>query len=502
MKIKDIERVILDYNTAAVENVAHYDNSWSMRRLFAPNTENRESVTDYNLANNVGELSLDTLTEFIISNLFAQKEDWLKIDMTTDMKKVKDTERKLIELIDQSNFLEEISKMVREGNIWKMGYIDAKYMSGLCFKQYMADSLVIPKAVGSLKRGYALTTVKLSDLNIYYTNFENIRDIENSKEDRQVLQCVLPLIDDWVENPDKRYKYARFEILINEREVLIPRNKDHGKMNLFPFIEYTPYTTRSLARKAHVAASHADYYEKLDSNSAEWRHNPPYEIDIENIENNNANLYPGGKIPTSANQARTQAVQAVTTGDQYTAQKIAVNEQKVRNIFKVPQIEALTNLSLSQYEYHDKRAKVLELLVPVIGNLPAVISDLLLRSHVLLFDNDKEYRKLVGTKDLVFKQVGVKALIQKYRDLAGVGRSAQALAPFAQMGLNVGGEINSRRLTDKVTGGVGVSDIMNTQEEQQEIAEAQAQREQEMRQLEQDEQRSQIEANRAKTEGI
>ena len=137
---------------------------------------------------------------------------------------------------------------------------------------------------------------------------------------------------------------------------------------------------------------------------------------------------------------------------------------------------------------------MLSMLAPVIGNLPAILSELLRRAHILLYDNSKEYRAIAGTRDVEFAHYGLSALINKYRHFANVGRTAQALAPYAEAGLPVFEKFNANKLAGSIGKMYSLTEVMNTEEEMQQIAQSRAQLESENQQLEQAQQAASVQS--------
>ena len=96
MKIKDVQKVLDDYNRHVTDYTDQYSNYYTLRRYFEPDAENASYVTDYQLANNIGETCLDSLVEFVMTNMLSETADWVMADMAMDLTKVEQTQRALI----------------------------------------------------------------------------------------------------------------------------------------------------------------------------------------------------------------------------------------------------------------------------------------------------------------------------------------------------------------------------------------------------------------------
>ena len=292
MKLKSVDRVLEDYHHYHALTQNYFVDFDNLCYYFAPGLIGDRALTDDSLANNIGELSLNYLESYILRALFVENDNWVKVSATTDPQKAATIEKALYTHIEASNFREEIGKMLQMGLLFKVGYLTVDFVNSITFKNHLGLNLVVTDSVSSLRRAYSLEAKDYNELRQQYTNYDHEQS-HNGVPGRivEVLRCILPTTDQWFSDPNPVMNFAEIVIDLETEELLVPRTeKDMPLYSVFPVAQYTPHTSRSLARQASNSAYIANYYEQLDAEKAEVIKVPPVNADAINVESGNVSL--------------------------------------------------------------------------------------------------------------------------------------------------------------------------------------------------------------------
>ena len=481
-----------------VKDTRKQHNTYSLRRFFRPNSA--ESAIE--LANNMGEVYLQDLSDFISAKMFPCSGDWINFaelpaydqGQQEIMKKVKDGLNR--HLLD-SNFYESVNKLVTQGLIYNEGIISAEFTNGLSFVVYDVDKVHMSMENDVyLRRAYVEEFMSLLALNNKYeVNAEALIELKGHDgsmyKDYKVVHAILPVIKEFVDVSmiDKRYKFIKVPFLVLNGEFTELKAK-HGDVmagfTSFPVMQYRCSGEISLARKAVSSANMANLYEQVYYDRAKQVLYPPIAIGVDTIMRGDYDLRSSGIVPLENNEREPNPIQTTLNMD-VSEKTIVMKERKLREIFKVDLIERANITNISQFEYNQNQYNMLSSIQPLVADLTSrVVVALLERTHKLLLQNDSEYKKQARGLEKEFHFDHLAKQMERSRKLASVGRVLQAISPVANFDPQSFTNVNTDKLLREAFAAAGLSQVMRSEAEVRQMKAQMMEQQQQQQQAEQE----------------
>lgn len=468
MELKDVNKVLEDYDLQKNLNPSDDYDRGTISEFFGVESRVDRNIFNLSLANNVGEIAINELIDFITSEVFPISGDWVSPMISADssvedISLAKTLKEDLFQRVVSSNFYEEIGKVVQDGLLWGKGYLDARYDNGIYFFNYDGDTITLSESEAGKRRAYMECQMTLKELESLFKTPKSLMSVsaEKSTYPYTIVSCILPNTRTWFKNVKSRKEYIKVDILKEGKELLVPKNMSYEGNMSWPIHTYRPHFRKSLCEIAYTKVAYANYYEIISRNRASKINDPPIAADEENVRLNSIKLTPGSVVPIRPGGAPPQPIYHLTEGDQVNEQKIYALEAEIFNIMKTDLIRSLKAQGLSQYEYNLNYANVLKGLQPVFGGLvTGFIAEILMRCHSMLMENDSEYESKFKRLDVTFYSSGVQDRIRKAQELANIGMLGQAIGPFLQADPQAGATIDMMKIGAKAAISLGLEDCM------------------------------------------
>ena len=472
--------------------------SYSLRRFFRPNSA--DSALE--LANNMGEVYLQDLSDFISAKMFPCSGDWINFAESPAndqgqqqiMKEVKEGLNR--HLLD-SNFYESVNKLVTQGLIYNEGIISAEYSQGLSFVVYDVEKVHMSMENDVyLRRAYIeedMTLLALS--NKYEVDAEALVNLKGEAthlyKDYKVVHAILPVIKEFVKTDmvDKRYKFIKVPFLVisgDFTELKAKKSDSLAGFSSFPVMQYRCSGEISLARKAVSSANMANLYEQVYYDRAKQVLYPPIAIGVDTIMRGDYDLRSGGVVPLENNEREPGPIQTTLNMD-VSEKTIVMKERKLREIFKVDLIERANITNISQFEYNQNQYNMLSSVQPLVADLTSrVVVALLERTHKLLLQNDPLYKRVAKGLEKEFHFDHLAKQMERARKLASVGRVLQAISPVANFDPQSFTNVNTDKLLREAFAAAGLSQVMRSEAEVRQMKAQMMEQQQQQQQAEQE----------------
>ena len=441
--------------------------------------------------------SVDTLTEFIVSNWFPTSGSWVDFKLgddydKQDIHKARKLRDAFIDRIGTTNFYSEMAKLIKGGLVYQQALMDVEYAGSLTFKTSTCDDIKISNDSNiANKRIYVRNTYSGEDMRAMFNNLPELfyRPVEGldviSTVPFDVITAIIPISDKFFNNPDKsKGKFLKMYFCIDGRfsEILEKSDEEAMYYNILPCSEYSLPLDTSLGMKALPHAIRIEDYEKDLSEYSSNASQPPRFVGEDAYIRGQYNFHSRGVTVVRNNEQKPGTLEAGGNLP-FTMQDLERIEAKIRRIFKSDFIDRASIQHLSQVEIAGNRLSALEAICPLINDfMNRSLLAIIKRAHLLLKEYDREYKKICQDVkgDVVAK--GAASVIRKQQKALGVGRFAQAAVPFLQADPSASVVLNAEAALKCLAVSHGVEEVISTQqeidEEKEQIAKQQEQQDQ------------------------
>ena len=489
MRIKDLNELRNDYSKVVGNwNDKSYDRG-NLSYFFEPESDYATEV----LANNHGAVCAGQYVEFVTSELFCPDGSWLGYEIKEDTPGKRRAAAGLLDYLSgklaQTNFYNEITKLIKEGVLYNKGVIDTFYNKGLQFNTFMNDSVVCSKDTDE------------SNARVYITNWISTLDLVNGFEGEAVemynqsrvmaestkmikfITAILPVNDNFfdMKKTKTKYKYAKVYLVCDNTSdftVVKRKGKDLEGYTSFPLMKYMPHYKTSLAQMAMASAVRLNEYEQLLGEKARQVNRPAVGIPDTLLTHNNWDLGERGIVPLATNDRQPTPIES-TQRTPLAANEIQRLEHKIDRIFKIDLISRIHITNVSQFEAARNYLNALKSIQPSASDLVTRVPITLLeRINALLMDNDKEYRKLAKAAGGKLTMKGLTGKMEKFQKASALGYLAQGATPYVQIDPSASQRLNTDKAIEVLADSWDCVEVIATDEEVQAEREQMAQQQQ------------------------
>ena len=453
------------------------------------------------LANAAGELYLHELAEFMTTLLLPADGSWAQAIYPAELSQVdiQKSEQMLNYLrrsLAMSNFYPRAQALIVQALLYNEGIMTVNYHNGLTYDTHdCKDVASTDEADEYLNRSYSKRNISVLELVSDYTD-ESVP--EKYKVDLQkqatstveIVTAILPNKEPFFMGSESKYKFLKKEFL-SDGELIELEPKDGAAVgyNHFPLCRFNTGQVLSMARKGLSDAVAVNSYEQMFLDRGELVTYPPMALPSTLAIRGAYDLGPRGSVPLEGSEKAPEPINT-TASLQVSEATIAKKEQRLREIFKIDLIRRVQISSVSQFEYNQNLFNALRTIQPMATNLLyRTITQLMKRTHKLLMDNDKTYKKLaVGVDRLVLDDISfdhIGRLMQKASTLANLGRFGQAAQFYLQVDPEAAALVDVDKALEVGANTMGIPEILRSREEAQEIMKAKAQAVQQQQAVEQ-----------------
>ena len=478
MKVKSLYAISEDFKKATMDwNDGLYD-SYSIQHYF----DNAHGQIP--LANPYGSIACNEYIEFVSSALFPCDGSWVGLDFKGKSTEQRTAGVKLLSMLSkklaETNFYNEITKLVKDGTLYNKGLIETAYKHGaLSFTCVSNKEIVVSTDTDeNYRRLYWTKSNSILEIMDEFTNTGDTRlntlrkTLKESPdlgvEPKDIVTAILPCTEDFFDKPKKTFRFKRVYFLHegNGLEQIFKKDaKDEGGYKTFPFMVYLPHLRSSLASLALPYCMSINNYEELTIDLNRRILNPPIVVGYEQFTSNTINLSENGITPAAVNERTPQPIessQRPTIG----REDIIQLQQLVDKVFKLPLIQRTKITNVSQFEAATNELTALKAIQPATADLVTRITlNLLTRVHSLLKQENKDYRLLALECGSDPEMVGVSGKMQRLELAASIGRFMQGATPVIQADPSALHKIDTDKTLEELAGAWKLSDIIKSDEE-------------------------------------
>ena len=478
MEVKNIFSITEDYQRAQQQW-----NGAALNGLIQTYFDHTNSGAE--LANPYGAVAANEYVEFIASSLFPCDGSWLGLDNKGKNADQQQAGQKMLEVLSnklaETNFYNEITKLVKEGTLYNRGLILTSYKhNSLSFDCVRNKEIVT--TLDSDENFRRIYTTKMRTLSETLAEFSNEGDTKLnglarkvgvdgkiSDEWLDIVTAIVPNIPEFFKKPKKKYRFAKIYFLASDGGLEQIFKKDTETEFLFtsPLMTYLPHLNDSLAKLALPYCISINSYEELTIDLNRKILNPPIAVSYNSLTNNVLNLSENG---LTALQGQDKVPSPIESSQRPTLgrEDIIQLQVLVDKIFKIQLIQRVKVTNVSQFEAAANELAALKAIQPAASDLVTRVTlNLLKRVHSLLKQEEKEYRQLAQEADVEPQMLGLAGKMRRLDLATSVGRFMQGATPIIQADPSALQKVQTDEALSELARAWNLSSLIKTEEEVQ-----------------------------------